>query len=187
MAAGDGGPCWGPGCFRSFDERGFLVISEEVGICSRRRPHPSPPRPKVGAAGSAPGPAIRRQPVLGPGNQQRRLWYMIPSASASLEMPAPSPGREQQSLKRKGSLCAGNEHDSAQVANEGRGGQAPPSGSTPFLSPQQRPQTAPAAWDPRRAHGSRAPRHSSLQEHHRLAGCQEQPSPVDMAPRNPTK
>lgn len=86
--------------------------------------------------------------VPGPGNQRSRPWHEIPSASSSLETPACSPVRERWILKRKVSLCGWNKHDSAQAADQQCGDQALLSGSAPFPLLQQRPQTAPAGWDP---------------------------------------
>lgn len=120
-----------------------------------------------------------------PWKPMKQARHRNPSASLSLEKPRSSPGGERRILKREVFLCGGNEHDSAQelIRNvEARlSHQAPlPSrhlGRGPRL---HLPDGIP--W----CHGAWAPCHSSLQEHHHLAGCQEQPSPVDITPRNPT-
>lgn len=49
-----------------------------------------------------------------------------------LEMPAPSTGTERRVLKRKVSLCARNEHDSAQGAGQECGSRTLPAGCAPF-------------------------------------------------------
>lgn len=50
----------------------------------------------------------------------------------NLEMPAPSTGTERRVLKRKVSLCARNEHDSAQGAGQECGSRTLPADYAPF-------------------------------------------------------
>lgn len=72
-----------------------------------------PTRPAVRTAGPASGLAMQNQPCPWLWEPAEQALARVPSASASLEMPEPSTVTEQQSLKRKVSLCGGNEHDSA--------------------------------------------------------------------------
>lgn len=151
---------------------------------ARRRSLPT--RPAVRAAGSASGPGVT------PGHTEVAASLALETSRAGpgLGLPLPWhhwkcpawPESSRAYRGRKLSLCGWNQHDSAQGAWR----PGPPPGSTPCCHLSGGPRRH-LPWGPCGAHGARAPCHSSLQEHHCLAGCQEQPSPVDRAPGNPTK
>lgn len=94
------------------------------------------------------------------------------------------PGQRAAGLREGGSFLSADGIN--MIQHKERGGRALQPGSAPCCHLSRGPRRH-LPWGPCGAHGGRAPCHSSLQEHHCLAGCQEQPSPVDRAPGNPTK
>ena len=94
------------------------------------------------------------------------------------------PGQRATGLRKGGSFLSADGIN--MIQHKEPGGRALPPGSAPCCHLSGGPRRH-LPRGPHGAHGGRAPCHSSLQEHHCLAGCQEQPSPVDRAPGNPTK
>ena len=94
------------------------------------------------------------------------------------------PGQRAAGLRKGGSCLSADGIN--MIQHKERGGRALPPGSAPCCHLSGGPRRH-LPRGPCGAHGAQAPCHSSLQEHHCLAGCQEQPSPVDRAPGNPTK
>lgn len=136
------------------------------------------PRPtRVRIAGPVPGPAVMPSPTgaaLTLALETCRTWHKIPSASLPWKCLHPDHAKSGRFLKGWFFPVDGMnmiQHKQSRTV-EARLLQAHCLPAT-----RQGPQTAPTGGDLRGAHGGRVPCHSSLQEHHHLASCQEQPSP----------